>query len=169
METGIQNPNIMLRKMNDAEYNEYVRHVIGNDEIYLQYGYEPTEILIDTIQEMNPFVIYYSVIEMLTGFMVGYVGLSPESNDLEYYIFKEQRRKGYGSASVRSFLNECFAGHITGCCIKKIEAETLGENSASVELLEKLGFCKKAVSFKRMSLGGKEQTAICCRYEITAE
>lgn len=43
-----------------------------------------------------------------------------------------------------------FSGQITGDREKKIKAETLSQNRASVRLLEKLGFQKESVGLRRI-------------------
>lgn len=145
---NIPNSNLELRSMSDLDYKNYVDHIIEADELYLQYGYEKSEWLLDAIQEMNPDVIYYSVFDGNKDEMVGYVGITPQNNNLEFYIFAEHRNKGYGTLVVRCFVDACFAGLITGEEIKEVVGETLCENQAAIRLLEKSGFKKKATGIR---------------------
>ena len=145
---NIPNSNLELRSMSDLDYKNYVEHVIEADELYLQYGFERSEGLLEAIQEMNPDVIYYSVVDGDKDEMVGYVGISPQNDNIEFYIFANHRNKGYGTIAVRCFVDACFCGLITGETINKAVGETLWENQASIRLLEKVGFKKSATGFR---------------------
>lgn len=144
----IPNSNLELRSMSDLDYKNFVEHVIEADELYLQYGYEKTEWLLDAIQEMYSGVNYYSVFDGDKDEMVGYVGIASQNNNLEFYIFEEHRNKGYGTLAVRCFVYACFGGLITGETIKEVMGETLCENQAAIRLLEKSGFKKKATGIR---------------------
>ena len=52
---------IELRNMTGVDWSNYVQHVVKADELFTQYGCEPTEELIECINTMTPNVIYYSV------------------------------------------------------------------------------------------------------------
>ena len=144
----IPNSNLELRSMSDLDYKNYVEHVVESDELYLQYGYEKSEWLLDAIQEMNPGVIYYSVFDGDKDEMVGYMGITPQSNNLEFYIFAEHRNKGYGTLAARCFVDACFGGLITGEEIKEVVGETIWENQSAIRLLEKAGFKKQATGIR---------------------
>ena len=91
MDNKLTQNNIILRLADEADWENYVRHLLEADEFYVQYGMEPTSELIEMIQNMNPDVIYYSIILKDTGDMAGYVGITPDNNNLEFYVFKEYR------------------------------------------------------------------------------
>ena len=145
---NIPSSSLELRSMSDMDYKNYVEHIIEADELYLQYGYEKSEWLLEAIQEMRPGVIYYSVFDGEKDEMVGYVGIAPQNNNLEFYIFAEHRNKGYGTLAVRSFADACFSGLITGEEIKEVVGEALWENQASIRLLEKADFKQKATELR---------------------
>lgn len=138
-------PDITLRRMSASDWSNYVLHIVEAGELYFQYGCEPTEELIECIRTMTPEVIYYSVYLKAENVMVGYIGITPKTSSLEFYIFQEFRKRGLGTAAVNSLIRAWFSGQATGSREAKIEAETLSENQASIRLLEKLGFQKKAV------------------------
>ena len=139
-----------LRNMTGTDWNSYVLHVVKADELYLQYGCAPTEELIECIGEMTPGVVYYLVYLKRKNVMVGYVGITPKTGNLEFYIFQDFRKRGIGKAAVNLLIGLWFSGQITGEREQKIEAETLSQNLASIRLLEKLGFQKKAVGLRMM-------------------
>ena len=143
--------NVDLRDMTLKDWSNYVSHVVDANELYYQYGYEPTEELIECISTMTPNVVYYSVYLKDENMMVGYVGITPGIGYLEFYIFKEFRKKGLGAAAVDLLIQFWFSGQINGRKETEIKAETLSENLASIRLLEKLGFKKDAAGF-RMAL-----------------
>lgn len=80
--------------------------------------------------------------------MVGYVGVTPKTSNLEFYIFQEFRKMGIGTDALNLLIWLWFTGQIAGDREAKIEAETLSQNLASVRLLEKLGFQKEAVGLR---------------------
>lgn len=167
----IPNSNLELRSMSDLDYKNYVEHVIEADELYLQYGYERSEWLLDAIQEMNPGVIYYSVFDGEKDEMVGYVGITLQDNNLEFYIFAEHRNKGYGALAAICFVDACFGGLITGETIKEVVGETLWENQASIRLLEKAGFKKKATGVRgvfNQDTSDISEIAVLQMYELVA-
>ena len=139
---------VELRNMTDADWSNYVLHIVKADELFTQYGCEPTEELIECINTMTPNVIYYSVYLKQKNIMVGYVGVTPETNNLEFYIFKEFRKSGIGTDAVNLLISLWFSGQITGDRETRIKAETLSQNLASVRLLEKLGFQKESVGLR---------------------
>lgn len=146
--------SIELKNMRDDDWDNYINHVISSDEIYVQYGYEPTRELIEQIQTRTPGVKYYSIFLKMCGEMIGYVGILPETGEVEVYIFREFRERGYGSQAVAMVIDAYFNGIITGKKETRVEAETLCGNEASSRLLEKLGFQRNAAGF-RMDLDKK--------------
>lgn len=141
---------IELRNMTGVDWSNYVLHAVKADELFTQYGCEATEELIDCISTMTPNVIYYSVYLKQENIMVGYVGVKPETNNLEFYVFQEFRKMGIGIDALNLLIWLWFSGQITGDREEKIKAETLSQNRASVQLLEKLGFQKESVGLRRI-------------------
>lgn len=139
---------IELRNMTEADWSNYVQHVVKADELFTQYGCEPTEELIECINTMMPNVIHYSVYLKQEDIMVGYVGVTPETSNLEFYVFQEFRKMGIGTDALNLLIWLLFSGQITGDKEAKIEAETFSQNLASVRLLEKLGFQKESVGLR---------------------
>ena len=139
---------IELRNMTGVDWSNYVQHVVKADELFTQYGCEPTEELIECINTMTPNVISYSVYMIQKNIMVGYIGVTPKTSNLEFYIFQEFRKMGIGTDALNLLIWLWFTGQITGDREAKIEAETLSQNLASVRLLEKLGFQKEAVGLR---------------------
>ncbi len=130
--------------MNYTDRSNYVLHVVKAGEFYIQYGQE----LIECVGTMTQEVIYCSVYLKQENIMVGYVGVTPKTGNLEFYIFQGFRNRGIGKAAVDLLIKLWFSGRITGNRERRIEAETLSRNLASVRLLEKLGFQKKAVGLR---------------------
>ncbi len=159
---------IELRNMTAADWNNYVFQVVKADELYLQYGQEPTEELIECINTMTPNVIYYSVYLKQKNIMVGYVGVTPETSNLEFYVFREFRKMGIGTDAVNLLIWLWFSGKITGKRETKIEAETLSQNLASIRLLEKLEFQRDAVGLRVILSedGGNGQSIGLCSYVL---
>lgn len=140
--------NIILRLADEADWGNYIRHLLDADEFYVQYGMEPTPELIEMIRNMNPDVIYYSIILKDTGEMAGYVGITPDNNNLEFYVFKEYRRRSYGYSAVKAFCEMYLNGTVTGRPEKEVVAETLFDNEPSSRFVEKIGFEREAMGFR---------------------
>ena len=76
------------------------------------------------------------------------VGVTPETSNPEFYVFQEFRKMGIGTYALNLPIWLWFSGQITGDKETKIEAETLSQNLATVQLLEKLGFQKESVGLR---------------------
>ena len=140
--------DIELRDMTDADWSKYVFHVVEANEIYYQYGCEPTQSLIECIETMTPGVAYYSVYLKAENVMIGYVGITLDTSELEFYIFSGSRKNGHGTNAVNLLIKSWFSGRITGKAEALVRAETLSENFGSIRLLEKAGFQKERTGLR---------------------
>ncbi len=156
-----------LIPLREADWENYFNHVTGDGEVYLQYGMEPSDDLIDAISQPTKNVLYYSVLSAETDEMVGYVGVTPENGNLEFYIFKEYRRKGHGEEAIAAFSRVYLDGKVTGKREKVIVAETMSDNDPASALLEKLGFVKHATVLR---FGSEDMSEVLglYRYELTS-
>ena len=134
--------NIRFEIMSKADWSNYLSHVVEANELYIQYGMNPSEELLEWIQNPDPAVFYYSIHSIIHDVMVGYVGVVPKSGNLEFYIFREYRRQGFGFEAIDMFSRMFFSGDITGKKENELVAETLTDNEPSTRLLEKAGFQK---------------------------
>lgn len=140
--------DVELRDMTDSDWSKYVFHVVKANEIYYQYGCESTQSLIECIETMTPGVDYYSVYLKDENVMIGYVGITLDTSELEFYIFPEFRKNGYGTNAVNLLIKSWFSGRITGKVETMVRAETLSENLGSIRLLEKAGFQKERAGLR---------------------
>ncbi len=130
-----------LRPMTDAEWTYIVDHVFESDECCFQFGYEKSDELHEMVAvPYREAVIYYSV--FLLDELIGYIGITPNTDNLEFYIVKGHRRNGYAYETIKTFIKSCEAGDITGETHNKFSAEVIMENKPCIMLLEKLGFKK---------------------------
>lgn len=162
---------LMLRKISEKEWDNYYKHVTEADEIFVQYGCEPTEELLEYIQEPTPEVIYYSIILKENQKMVGYIGIPEYNSNIEYYIFPEHRRNGYCFEALKSFVELYLDGKITENNFDSVVAEIIMKNEASINMVIKAGFKKQAIG---CSFGYKDEKKeeICpqtlmCMYEYS--
>lgn len=168
---------LILRPSDDErDLENYISHLKSADEFYIQYGqpYSDDE-LIGMIDFHSSGVIYYSVFLKETGAMVGYVGILPyggesKSGNLEFYIFKEYRRKHYCQEALNALIECFFNGELTGAYGGMIDAETMSDNEPSCKLLESLGFQKTKVGIRFYLDHNKKSGKLCgmqlCRYEL---
>ena len=89
----------------------------------------------------------YSIFPKNTNQFIGYVGFHREPNfdyEIEFYIKKSERRKGYCEEACRAVMNQFFAEGLSVDNNKlrgeKLYASTLTDNTATISLLSKLGF-----------------------------
>ena len=83
-----------------------------------------------------------------TGETVGYIGVYEEEDNLEFYVFREYRRRLYCSEAVGAFIKAYLSGVLTGTLHDRVIAETLWENGPAAEMLKRVGFVSDAVGFK---------------------
>lgn len=157
---------LILREINGDEWDNYYNHVTEADEIFVQYGREPTEDLLEFIKHPTPDVIYHSIILKDTDEMVGYIGIPEYNSSIEYYIFPEHRRNGYCFEALKSFVELYLDGKITENNFDSVVAEIIMKNEASINMVIKAGFKKQSIgcSFNYKDEKGEEicpQTWMC--------
>ena len=59
---NIYTERLVLREMTEDDFRVYLNHLTEADEVFVQYGIEPTEELLNEIS-MFPDMLYYSIIE----------------------------------------------------------------------------------------------------------
>lgn len=110
--------------------------------------------------------------------MVGLVGLCPKNKyeieskgvlSLGYYIFKDERRKGYAFESIKILLDAYFNEKLTyspndiktkilkPLCVK---VEVNKANEASVELIKKIGFKYEGINHYRYKIKNKRHAVL---------
>ena len=137
----ITSERLYLRPMTDAEWNEIVDSVYANDECVLHFGLEKSdELRLIVAEPARNEVLYYSILNSDSEELMGYVGLVTRTNNVEFYVFKDYRHKGYAYEAVKAFMDSCMSGSVTGSCCQEFVAETVASNEHCVALLEKLGF-----------------------------
>lgn len=89
----------------------------------------------------------YSIFPKNTNKFIGYVGFHREPNydyEIEFYIKKSERRKGYCEEACKAVMNLFFSEGISidnnKLRVKKLYASTLTDNTPAISLLSKLGF-----------------------------
>lgn len=162
---------LILREINDEEWDNYYKHVTEADEIFVQYGREPTEDLLEFIKHPTPDVIYHSIILKDTDEMVGYIGIPEYNSSIEYYIFPEHRRNGYCFEALKSFVDLYLDGKITENNRDSVVAEIIMKNEASINMVIKAGFKKQSIGC-RFGHKDKKKEEICpqtwmCTYEYS--
>lgn len=89
----------------------------------------------------------YSIFPKGTDEFIGYIGFHRECNseyEIEFYISKSQRRKGYCEEACNAVVDLIFLDGLSVddnvLSVQKLYATTLAENIAVINLLSKLGF-----------------------------
>lgn len=156
----IKTERLKLVELTMADWKNYVVHVLEADEIFVQYGVEPDDESIEAIHLPTEEVTYLTVRLAENDEMIGYVGVTEERDNMEFYIFKEYRRNGYGTEAVAAFTAAYLSGELTGNPHGSAEAVTFHNNEASIGLLEKAGYEKEAVGFRLFSAEEEEDPVV---------
>lgn len=160
----------------ERDLDIYLAHLCADkEEFYLQCGELYSEELVQAMDFHSTGVIYYSVFLKNTNNLIGNVGIFPseksqENGTLEFYIFPEYRRRGYGKEAVLAMINDFFEGNIRGIKGKIILAETMKKNKASQQFLEAIGAKRISTGWKQSYDDNGEANLIClCYYKIDSE
>lgn len=149
--------DIMLSPMSNNNYIEtqFKYELKKNNEFELYYGVKESEERYKEISLNRP--LFWGVFankeeERYYKERIGYIGLNYDDNDfdIEIYIFKEFRRKGYAKKVLKKVIEYLKAGQIKiyddeqqlvkALTPSKIQAIVREENIASRKLLESCGF-----------------------------
>lgn len=119
-------------------------------------GVDPTETNIMMFENyFEKDSCYYAIFEKdsLEQEMIGYVGIGYQKQhyEVEFYISKSYRNRGYCTEALKMLIDEAFKGNLMwrdGCgketylSIREIHATTISSNIPTVRVLEKCGFIK---------------------------
>ena len=167
----ISTARLDLRPSEDKrDLDRYLSHLKEEDCFLYQYGMHYSEELEEAISFDFGDVIYYSIFLKDTDAMVGYVGILPfedkeKIGELEFHIFKEFRRNGYGFEAATAIMESFFTGELTGEVMNKITASMIHGNEACQNLLEKLGLEKVVSGLHVYHEHGEEKVVGVCAYE----
>lgn len=141
----IKTERLVMRPANNDEDLTTFKQLLEPCDYLFQYGYEYDEHLLDGYDFTSLGVICYSVFLKDTDEYIGYVGIKPNADDpglgeLEYFISRSYRNKGYCHEAARALIDAFKDGLLTDTRGIELYAETISENAASARVLEKLGF-----------------------------
>lgn len=137
---------LVLRSITTKEWRNFVIHAVEANEVLIQFAHELDEGFFE--RNKTPcydLCVYYSIHLPETDEMIGYIGFcnNPEypcCNEIEYYIFRHFRRRGYAYEAISALIRKLFAGEIVNRNVSEIRASVVWENEPSMNLLRKLGF-----------------------------
>ena len=167
---------LLCPSVDERDLNIYLTHLSADkEEFYLQCGEPYSEEMLSSIDFHSTGVIYYSIFLKNTDNMIGYVGIFPceEAEDngmLEYYIFPEYRRNGYGKEAVLAMTREFFEGTLTEERGNVILAQVMDINKMSQQFLESIGARRTSSGWQIMYDENGERNLIeFYYYEMGAE
>lgn len=155
MNTGktITTEHLFLIPGNNTRDKEHFIHMLRNDWDGFRdlYGIEFHEKYLAEIENFFERTGHeeciYSIFPKGTDEFIGYVGFHRERNsdyEIEFYISKSQRRKGYCEEACKAVMELIFSDGLlvddNVLSVQKLYATTLAENIAVINLLSKLGF-----------------------------
>ncbi|MCM1223195.1 MAG: GNAT family N-acetyltransferase [Lachnospiraceae bacterium] len=168
----------LIPAVNERDSEQYRQDILRTNDFYFQYGYPYSDELFAVVDFLNTDVLYYSVFLKNSPMMVGYVGLTldednPTFGELEFYIFGDYRRQGICKEALTAFIAAFFDGSLTGSKGEQVEAETLSENEATLQLFKTMGFQREAIGM-RFSLTednevNTQRTIMVSRYSLSAD
>lgn len=153
MNTGIklETERLMLIPGSNIRDNEPFIHMLRNDGNFRDFcGIEFSEKYLaefgDYFERTGHEECIYSIYPKGTEAFIGYVGFHRDNSDyeIEFYISKSQRRKGYCEEACKAVIELIFTEGLSVddnvLSVQKLYATTLAENIAVINLLSKLGF-----------------------------
>lgn len=152
----------------DSHEKLYKEELKKSHEFEQYYGVKETDDRYDMIQLEQPLFWGIFVKHERKLSFIGYIGFSMENDDfdIEIYIFKEYRRKGYGKIVLQTLVKYAKEGRlkiydetaqeIKPYIPKQIQATVRTENKASRALMESCGF-KPMTNFVSMMLAVDEE------------
>lgn len=154
MNTGIkiETEHLLLIPGSNARDNESFIRMLRNDGDFRDFcGIEFSERYLaefrDYFERTGHEECIYSIFPKGTDEFIGYVGFHRERNsdyEIEFYISKSQRRKGYCEEACKAVMELIFSDGLSvdnnALSVQKLYATTLAENIAVINLLSKLGF-----------------------------
>lgn len=156
MNTGIkiETERLMLIPGSNVRDNVPFIHMLRSDGNFCDFcGIEFSEKYLaefsDYFERTGHEECIYSIFPKGTDEFIGYVGFHRERNsdyEIEFYISKLQRRKGYCEEACKAVIELIFSEGLSVddnvLSVQKLYATTLAENIAVNNLLSKLGFKK---------------------------
>ena len=159
MNTGkiIETKNLLLKPGNNATDNKPFIEMLRNDGNFkdfcgLPFSEKHLGMFEDYFEHSENDQCIFSIYPKENDIFIGYVGFHREHNgyELEFYIAKDYRRKGFCEEACIAMINELFNNGISanGNMIieGKLYASTLPDNVAAIALLEKIGFENQIIS-----------------------
>lgn len=141
---------VLMPSSDERDLDKYKSHLTDPEEFFMQFGIRMTDDILDYVDFHSCNVFYYTAFLKATGEMVGYSGIQPYENsdgvgELEFHFFREHRGNGYCTEASAALVEAFFRGSLTGTPAKRVVAETMPVNKASIRVLEKLGFVKESI------------------------
>lgn len=127
----------------------YHKHLREDGDFQLFTGLSLTDQHIELMRLFYPYFysLYVKESNGSPSKMVGYIGYSEDSEEIEFYIFRPFRRQGFASEAIHTFAEEAFKNGIprntnTGDSIQldHLKANTLRKNTPAISLLKSCGF-----------------------------
>lgn len=154
MNTGlkIETKHLLLIPGNNARDDAHFIEMLRNDGNFRDFcGIEFSEKYLaefrNYFERAGHEECIYSIFPKETDEFIGYVGFHRERNsdyEIEFYISKSQRRKGYCEEACKAvidlILSEGISVNGNALSVSKLYATTLADNTATISLLTKLGF-----------------------------
>ena len=153
MNTGIkiETERLMLIPGSNVRDNVPFIHMLRSDGNFRDFcGIEFSEKYLaefsDYFERTGHEECIYSIYPKGTDEFIGYVGFHRDNSDyeIEFYISKSQRRKGYCEEACKAVIELIFEEGLSVddnvLSVQKLYATTLVENIAVINLLSKLGF-----------------------------
>lgn len=128
----------------------YQKHLREDGDFELFTGLPYSEENVQLMRLTGP--LYFTVVLKESQIMIGYVAYQEVSGEVEFYIFKDWRRQGYGKEALTAFMGRIFAGGLLvegengverSVSAEVLAADTLTENDAAIRFMESCGFREK--------------------------
>ena len=162
----IATDRLILRPFKISDKNLFAFHFKNDGDFFTYSGYEPTAKWIKKFSNKQA-PTYFTIEEKKTKEVIGFIGIDPSEQPatgwMEYYIFKDYRKKGYCKEAIKVLVNKALNGKLylpstetvwryvynrKALKLNAIRAWVSELNTPSIKTLESCGFSHEATFHK---------------------
>ena len=152
----IATKRLILRAVERNDFKTFTEHFQNDGDFALYTGYKPTKFMIKLFAEKQA-PLYFVIEGKTENRIIGCIGLNMQDDgtgSLEYYIFKDKRRKRYCKEAIGALVEKALTGKLyrpietikygvyrrKSVSFNTIEAKIISENTSSIKVIESCGF-----------------------------
>ena len=111
----IATARLILRPVERGDKKLFAYHFKNDGDFFIYSGYEPTAKWLKAFSDRRG-QVYFTIEEKKTKEVIGFIGIDPHEQPatgwIEYYIFKDYRKKGYCNEAVTALIDKALNGKL---------------------------------------------------------